>query len=253
MQKLGIADDINKKAVLGKGGHDVAVSIAEGRAEIGTTFISEVLPVKGAKVVGPLPGALHSANTYSAALHAHAQDRAGASDFLRKLTDPATRSTLDGGRSGARVSLIAERPCAVGRACLITRGGERKRQWTRMDPLKFVVLDEEDLEVALGSPAGRGGEGLGYAWRPQEKRVVVALNRFDWESAQGAEPQYRRRRAALRFERVLSCKCRQVDPVRKDAVLNLLAVEFSETASAVWRDHADIFRRGIGAARGRMS
>jgi hypothetical protein len=33
----------------------------------------------------------------------------------------------------------------------------------------------------------------------------------------------------LRFERVLSCKCREIDPARKDAVLNLLAVEFSET------------------------
>ena len=33
----------------------------------------------------------------------------------------------------------------------------------------------------------------------------------------------------MRFERVLSCKCRQIDPARKDAVLNLLAVEFSET------------------------
>jgi molybdate transport system substrate-binding protein len=92
LQKLGIADDINKKAVLGKGGHDVAVSIAEGRAEFGTTFISEVLPVKGARVVGPLPGALHNANTYSAAIHAQAKNRAGASDFLRKLTDPAARS-----------------------------------------------------------------------------------------------------------------------------------------------------------------
>lgn len=91
LQKLGIADEINKKAVLGKGGHDVAVSIAEGRAEFGTTFISEVLPVKGAKVVGPLPGELHNANTYTAAIHTRAQDRALASDFLRKLTDPATR------------------------------------------------------------------------------------------------------------------------------------------------------------------
>ncbi len=91
LQKLGIADEINKKAVLGKGGHDVAVSIAEGRAELGTTFISEVLPVKGAKVIGPLPGELYSANTYSAAIHARAQDRARAADFLRKLTDPATR------------------------------------------------------------------------------------------------------------------------------------------------------------------
>ena len=91
LQKLGIADDINRKAVLGKGGHDVAVSIAEGRAEFGTTFISEVLPVKGARVVGPLPGELHNANTYSAALHTRAPDRARASDFLRKLTDPASR------------------------------------------------------------------------------------------------------------------------------------------------------------------
>ena len=91
LQKLGIADEVNKKAVLGKGGHDVAVLIAQGRAELGTTFISEVLPVRGAKVVGPLPGHLHTANTYTAAIHTSAASRAGAEALLRKLTDPATR------------------------------------------------------------------------------------------------------------------------------------------------------------------
>jgi molybdate transport system substrate-binding protein len=89
LQRLGIADEINRKAMLGKGGHDVATSIAEGRAEIGTTFISEVLPVKGAKVVGPLPGELHSANTYTGAIHARASAREGAEALLCKLTDPA--------------------------------------------------------------------------------------------------------------------------------------------------------------------
>jgi hypothetical protein len=68
-------------------------------------------------------------------------------------------------------------------------------------------------------------------WRPNESRVVVALNRFDWESAQSDRPEYRRRRSALRFERVLSCKCRSVNPAGKDAVLNLLTVEFTETDS----------------------
>jgi molybdate transport system substrate-binding protein len=92
LQKLGIADEVNKKAVLGKGGHDVAVSIAEGRAELGTTFISEVLPVRGAKVVGPLPGPLHNTNTYTAAVHASASSRAGAEALLRKLTDIGTRA-----------------------------------------------------------------------------------------------------------------------------------------------------------------
>jgi len=98
-----------------------------------------------------------------------------------------------------------------------------------MDPLKFVVLDEEDLEVASTHLQDAVVKVSDILWRPQEKRVVVAVNRFDWAGAQNGAPEYQRRRAALRFERVLSCKCRQVDPALKDAVLNLLAVEFSET------------------------
>jgi hypothetical protein len=62
----------------------------------------------------------------------------------------------------------------------------------------------------------------------------MALKRFDWISAVDAAgladipPDYRRCRTALRFERVISCKCRGLDRTDKNAVLNLLAVEFSE-------------------------
>ena len=104
LETLGIAEEINKKAVLGKSGHDVTISIAEGRAEIGTTFISEVLPVKGARVVGPLPGELHIANTYTAAIHAQASVRRDAEALLRKLTDTGNAPALDCGRSGAGFS-----------------------------------------------------------------------------------------------------------------------------------------------------
>ena len=98
-----------------------------------------------------------------------------------------------------------------------------------MDQLKFVVLDEEDLEVVSTHLQDAVAKVSDVRWRPQEKRLVVALNRFDWEEAQSGSPEYHRRRAALRFERVLSCKCRGLDPAGGDAVLNLLAVEFSET------------------------
>jgi molybdate transport system substrate-binding protein len=91
LQRLGIADEINKKAVLGNRGHDVALSIADGRAEIGTTFISEILPMKGTKIVGPLPGELHNANTYTAAIPADSSSRERAFALLRTLTSPATR------------------------------------------------------------------------------------------------------------------------------------------------------------------
>jgi hypothetical protein len=98
-----------------------------------------------------------------------------------------------------------------------------------MDQLKFVVLDEEDLEVASTHLQDAVVRVSDVHWRPQEKRLVIGLNRFDWEGAQGDNPEFRRRRAALRFERVLACKCQRVDPAHKDGVLNLLAVEFSET------------------------
>jgi Protein of unknown function (DUF2948) len=98
-----------------------------------------------------------------------------------------------------------------------------------MDLLKFVVLDGEDLEVVSTHLQDAVVKVADVIWRPQDKRLVVALNRFDWEGAQSGEPQFRRRRAALRFERVLACKCRDLNPAGKDAVLNLLAVEFAET------------------------
>src|SRR5262249_42970420 len=79
--------EIKKKAFLGKGGHDVAKSIVEGRAELGATFISEVVPVKGTKVVGPLPRGLHNANTCTGAIHTRAALRDGAEALLHKLVD----------------------------------------------------------------------------------------------------------------------------------------------------------------------
>jgi len=99
----------------------------------------------------------------------------------------------------------------------------------QLDQLKFVVLDEEDLEIVSTHLQDAVVKVSDVMWRPQENRLVVALNRFDWEGAQSANPEYRRRRSALRFERVLSCKCRDVNPAGKDAVLELLAVEFSAT------------------------
>jgi len=98
-----------------------------------------------------------------------------------------------------------------------------------MDLLKFVVLDEEDLEVVSTHLQDAVVKVSDVHWRPQESRLVIGLNRFDWESAQAGEPEYHRRRSALRFERVLSCKCRDVNPAGKDATLSLLAVEFSES------------------------
>jgi molybdate transport system substrate-binding protein len=89
LENLGIADAVAGKTVLGKRGYEVAGFVASGKAELCTTFISEILTVPGVTVIGPLPGALHNVNTYTAAIPAKAQQRDAAAALLRALTNPA--------------------------------------------------------------------------------------------------------------------------------------------------------------------
>jgi len=97
-----------------------------------------------------------------------------------------------------------------------------------MDPLKLIALDRDDLEVVSTHLQDAIVKVADVLWRPAEKRVVVALNRFDWEGAVCGTPAYRRRRSALRFDRVKAVKCRNVCAADKNTVLNLLTVEFEE-------------------------
>jgi Protein of unknown function (DUF2948) len=104
--------------------------------------------------------------------------------------------------------------------------------------LKLVALDKDDIEVVSAHVQDALVRIADIFWKPREHRFVVAMNRFDWLSAVEAKPatpgtkaDYRRCRTALRFERVLGCKTRNIDPAGKDACLNLLAVEFVETDS----------------------
>jgi hypothetical protein len=101
----------------------------------------------------------------------------------------------------------------------------------QMELLKLVALDRDDLEVVsthLQDAVVCVGD---VYWRPTEKRLVISLARFDWEGAVGASREFQRRRTALRFDRVTSVKCKNVDCTNKQAILNLLAVEFEETDS----------------------
>jgi Protein of unknown function (DUF2948) len=100
------------------------------------------------------------------------------------------------------------------------------------DEIKLVALDKDDIEVVSAHVQDALVKVADIFWQPHDRRFVMALNRFDWMSAVDAKADskvdYRRCRTALRFERVTACKCRNLDHSKKDAWLNLLAVEFSE-------------------------
>src|SRR5260221_1977458 len=96
-----------------------------------------------------------------------------------------------------------------------------------MEALKLVALDKDDLDVVSAHLQDAVVKVADVLWRPSEQRLVVALNRFDWELAQGDTPEYRRCRSALRFDRVRTFKCRDINPGGQDQVLNLLALAFA--------------------------
>jgi molybdate transport system substrate-binding protein len=72
--RLGIADAMKSKIVMPEPGTPVGELIAKGDAEIGVQQISELLPVAGIDIVGPLPAELQKISTFSAGLFTGAKD-----------------------------------------------------------------------------------------------------------------------------------------------------------------------------------
>jgi hypothetical protein len=96
-----------------------------------------------------------------------------------------------------------------------------------MIPLKLLALDEEDLAVVsshLQDAVVRVGD---MAYVPSQKRFAAILNRFDWEGAsKDGGKEYKRRRTAIRFDRVLRAQHKGLRPEKPDRVLSLLAIRF---------------------------
>ena len=79
LEQMGIADAIKLKLTIMQaidGGVDL---VAQGKAEVGLFNISEILPVQGVALVGPLPTSVQSYIVFAAALHARSRSPGPAS------------------------------------------------------------------------------------------------------------------------------------------------------------------------------
>jgi len=66
LEKLGIADAVAAKKVAPKPGELVGAVVARGDADIGVQQLSELLPVSGIDILGPLPAELQQPILYGA-------------------------------------------------------------------------------------------------------------------------------------------------------------------------------------------
>ncbi len=97
-----------------------------------------------------------------------------------------------------------------------------------MEPLKLIALDEEDLAVLSSLLQDAVLRVADMTYLPKQKRFAAALNRFEWEkAARESGKDYKRRRSALRFDRVFNAKLKNIKPRAGDRVLSLLALSFT--------------------------
>jgi hypothetical protein len=88
--------------------------------------------------------------------------------------------------------------------------------------LKLIALDADALAVISVQDAWV--QAFDIIWRQGQKRLVVGMSRLEQTLAGETAP--RRLIAALRFDRVLSCKSRNIDLAAPELALELLGIEF---------------------------
>jgi hypothetical protein len=91
---------------------------------------------------------------------------------------------------------------------------------------KLIALDADDLAVISAHVQDAAVQVADIIWRQSEKRLVIGMSRVDWDQAINGEQPAGRLLAALRFDRVLACKSRDIDLEAPDAALELLGIEF---------------------------
>ena len=91
LERLGIAEAVGKKALLCINGDEVVDKVSAGDAEIGSTFLSEIVPMKAVKAVGPLPTPIQNATAYAAGIMTGSSNREAAGRFITMLTAPEQR------------------------------------------------------------------------------------------------------------------------------------------------------------------
>lgn len=93
-QKLGIYDQMKAKQVAVTPDKPVGEVVARGEAEIGLHQMSELLPIKGIEIVGPLPPGLQQVTLFSGGVVRASTNPAAAAALVKFLTAPAVLPVL---------------------------------------------------------------------------------------------------------------------------------------------------------------
>jgi molybdate transport system substrate-binding protein len=93
IEGLGIAQNMKVKIALTQGSARGLANIAAGKGDLAMTLISEILPVDGVELLGPLPSAFQSYVSFAAAIGLNAKNAEAGNALIRFLTGPSVAPT----------------------------------------------------------------------------------------------------------------------------------------------------------------
>jgi molybdate transport system substrate-binding protein len=94
IKKLGLAEQLAPKTKLAPGGTSSGTIVAAGDAELAMQMISELVPVPGVEILGPLPAEIQSYSVLSAGVSPGAADQSAAKRLIAFLSSPAVAPVL---------------------------------------------------------------------------------------------------------------------------------------------------------------
>ncbi len=92
-ERLGLKDELAARARPQMGGY-VAERVVRGEADVVFHQISEIMPVPGVRMIGPLPAEIQLTTTYSAGLSASAREGEAARAFLALMRSPEAAALI---------------------------------------------------------------------------------------------------------------------------------------------------------------
>ena len=87
-EKMGIADQVKPKLKVPPSGAQIGELVAKGEVELGFQQVSEIVHVKGAQFVGPLPAEIQRITVFAGAVHAASAEPDAARELLEFLASP---------------------------------------------------------------------------------------------------------------------------------------------------------------------
>jgi len=94
MDALGITKAMASKTMLEQGSVRAAANVADGKAELLITLVSEILPAPGVELVGPLPARFQHYVSFAAATGTNSTDTAPGRSLIACLSGPDAAATL---------------------------------------------------------------------------------------------------------------------------------------------------------------